>query len=101
MNRQKARSAGVIESNGAAMSLIVTPPLPPKHHPISFLLLLLLPGCDSGERGGGQVEHDTALLQGHLHQELQEDHRRRLPREAHHVSGKKRHDYSIQLKGEG
>ena len=56
----------------------------------SVFLLPLLSGCDSGERGGGQVEHDTALLQGHLHQELQEDHRRRLPREAHHVSHKER-----------
>ena len=42
-------------------------------------------GGDRGERGGGQVEHDPALLPRHLHPQLQEDHRRRLPREASQV----------------
>ncbi len=46
----------------------------------------LLAGGDRGQRRGGQVKPDPALLQGHLYQELQEDHRRGLPREAHHVS---------------
>ena len=47
-------------------------------------------GGDRGERGGGQVEHDPALLPRHLHAQLQEDHRRRLPREAPQVRRAKR-----------
>lgn len=39
-------------------------------------------GGRGGKRGGGQVEHDPALLQGCLHQGLQEDHRSGLPGEA-------------------
>lgn len=36
-------------------------------------------GGGGGQRGRGQVQHDSALLQGHLHQGLQEDHRGGLP----------------------
>ena len=39
-------------------------------------------GGDRGQWSGGEVEHDPKVLQGHLHQELQEDHRGGLPGEA-------------------
>ena len=45
-------------------------------------------GGDSGERRGGQVEHDPALLPRHLHAQLQKDHRRRLPGETPQVRTK-------------
>ena len=47
--------------------------------------MILFAGGDRGQRGGGQVEHDPALLPRHIHQELQEDDRRRLSRETAQV----------------
>jgi len=43
-------------------------------------------GGDSGKRSGGQVQYDPALLQGHIHQRLQEDDRCGLLRKADRVS---------------
>ena len=40
------------------------------------------PGLDSREWSRWEVEHDPEVLQGHLHQELQEDHWSGLPGEA-------------------
>lgn len=47
-------------------------------------------GGDRGQRRRRQVEHDTEVLQGHLHQGLQEDHRRRFPRTTDRVSSRER-----------
>ena len=52
------------------------------------VLFVKFAGGDRGERCRGQVEHDPALLPRGLHQGLQEDHRRRLSREAHEVSAR-------------
>ena len=42
-------------------------------------------GGGGGERSGGQVQHDPALLQGGLHEGLQEDHRGGLPGKTDYV----------------
>ena len=46
---------------------------------------VLFPGGHSWKWGGRQVLHDPEVLQGHLHQGLQEDDRSRLSRETHQV----------------
>lgn len=49
----------------------------------------LNPGRYRGQWCCWQIKHDPALLQGNLHSQLQEDYRRRLPREASQVGRKK------------
>ena len=44
-------------------------------------MVFLPPGGDRGQRCGRKVLNDPEVLQGHLHNRVQEDHRSRLPRE--------------------
>lgn len=45
-------------------------------------------GGDRGQRRRGQIQHDSEVLQGYLHQGLQEDHRGGLLGETNRVSSK-------------
>ncbi len=52
-------------------------------------------GGGGGERSGREVQYDPAILQGHLHQGLQKDHRRWLSGETDHVSMLLRFEISL------
>lgn len=57
----------------------------------------LVSGGHRGQRSRWQIEPNPALLPRRLHEELQEDHRRRLPRKAPQVTRLVR--VGVQLSG--